>query len=329
MADKQIKIGLFADDQASAKLERVGAAAESAGGKLRGADAAARDTGDGFERAGETADASETRILGLKDAVDGTAVVMAGPGKVGITAYIQGWADVASGLANFVIPSLGKLSPANIRAAATATRAAVATRAQGAASRVAAAGTWALNVAMRANPIGLVITALVALGVGLVLAYRRSETFRRIVQAGFRAVLVAGRALGSGIAAVARGIGAAFSAVGGAIAAPFRAAFGGIKSAWNATVGGRGFSVPDWIPGIGGREFRIPMLARGGVVTRPTLAMIGEAGDEAVVPLDRWNGGRGPDDGRPLLVQLVLDSKVIHQALLKLKRDNNGELGLA
>lgn len=38
----------------------------------------------------------------------------------------------------------------------------------------------------------------------------------------------------------------------------------------------------------------IPMLAKGGIVNRPTLAMIGEAGPEAVVPLNRANGiGQG------------------------------------
>jgi hypothetical protein len=31
----------------------------------------------------------------------------------------------------------------------------------------------------------------------------------------------------------------------------------------------------------------IPLMAEGGVVTRPTLAMIGEAGSEAVIPLDK------------------------------------------
>jgi len=29
------------------------------------------------------------------------------------------------------------------------------------------------------------------------------------------------------------------------------------------------------------------MLAKGGIVTGPTIAMIGEAGSEAVIPLDR------------------------------------------
>ena len=37
-------------------------------------------------------------------------------------------------------------------------------------------------------------------------------------------------------------------------------------------------------------EGRVPMGATGGIVTRPTLAMIGEAGPEAVVPLNRTPG---------------------------------------
>jgi hypothetical protein len=35
------------------------------------------------------------------------------------------------------------------------------------------------------------------------------------------------------------------------------------------------------------------MLADGGIVTGPTLALIGEAGPEAVVPLDRMGGMGG------------------------------------
>jgi hypothetical protein len=38
---------------------------------------------------------------------------------------------------------------------------------------------------------------------------------------------------------------------------------------------------------------RIPRLAEGGIVNSPTLALIGEAGPEAVVPLDRMNTGGG------------------------------------
>jgi tape measure domain-containing protein len=41
---------------------------------------------------------------------------------------------------------------------------------------------------------------------------------------------------------------------------------------------------------------KIPRLAQGGIVTRPTLAVIGEAGPEAVIPLSRTGGStaRGP-----------------------------------
>jgi phage-related protein len=47
---------------------------------------------------------------------------------------------------------------------------------------------------------------------------------------------------------------------------------------------------PSWVPGMGGKSWgvsipHIPYLAEGGIVTRPTVAMVGEAGDEAVVPL--------------------------------------------
>jgi phage-related protein len=46
----------------------------------------------------------------------------------------------------------------------------------------------ALNVVMTANPIGLLVIALVALGAGLVVAYKKSETFRAIVDGTFKAI---------------------------------------------------------------------------------------------------------------------------------------------
>jgi hypothetical protein len=44
---------------------------------------------------------------------------------------------------------------------------------------------------------------------------------------------------------------------------------------------------------VGGAIKGIPGLAAGGIVTQPTLAMIGEAGPEAVIPLNRLGGGGG------------------------------------
>jgi len=55
------------------------------------------------------------------------------------------------------------------------------------------------------------------------------------------------------------------------------------------------FDLPDW---LGGGSFgfnlpEIPRLAEGGIVRSPTLAMIGESGPEAVVPLGQGGGGMG------------------------------------
>lgn len=58
-------------------------------------------------------------------------------------------------------------------------------------------------------------------------------------------------------------------------------------------------SVAKYVPGLSRGEKQpkllnnIPYLATGGIVTGPTLAMIGEAGPEAVIPLDRLGGMGG------------------------------------
>jgi tape measure domain-containing protein len=86
-----------------------------------------------------------------------------------------------------------------------------------------------------------------------------------------------------------------FSSIGNAISAPFKAAFNGIRSLWNSTVGGFGFDIPSWIPGIGGKSFKIPMLANGGILRTAGTVLVGEAGPEflnlpagaSVTPLDK------------------------------------------
>lgn len=55
------------------------------------------------------------------------------------------------------------------------------------------------------------------------------------------------------------------------------------------------FDVPDWVPVIGGKKWgfnipKIPKLAQGGIVDKPTLAVVGEAGKEAVMPLENNTG---------------------------------------
>ncbi len=80
------------------------------------------------------------------------------------------------------------------------------------------------------NPIGLLVTAIGLLVVGLVIAYKKSDTFRAIVQAAFRAAASVVLAAVSGIlsafeklfsaASHIPGIGGAMSSVAGASPTP-------------------------------------------------------------------------------------------------------------
>jgi hypothetical protein len=92
------------------------------------------------------------------------------------------------------------------------------------------------------------------------------------------------------------GIKATMGFVADVISAPFKAAFRAVAGLWNNTIGKLSFSVPSWVPGLGGKGFDvpdIPVLGDGGIVTGPTLALIGERGPEAVIPLNRAGSGMG------------------------------------
>lgn len=64
----------------------------------------------------------------------------------------------------------------------------------------------------------------------------------------------------------------------------------------NTLIGGANklsFTAPDWVPGLGGKTIgfnlpTIPLLAKGGIATGPTLAMVGEGREhEAILPLSK------------------------------------------
>ena len=141
----------------------------------------------------------------------------------------------------------------------------------------------AFNAVMAMNPITLMVIAIAALVAGLILAYQKFEGFRNIVDSVFSFIK-------KGVKAGIDGITSYLQFVLGI----YKGIFNGIASLWNNTFGKLSFKVPGWVPGIGGKGFDvpdIPMLAEGGIVTRPTLALIGEAGAEAVIPLSKMNQG--------------------------------------
>lgn len=124
--------------------------------------------------------------------------------------------------------------------------------------------------------------------------------------------------------------------------------FNAIAKAWNNTVGKIGFTVPDWIPLLGGKRFdvpdipyftipqlagggggggsiAIPKMADGGIVTSPTLALIGEAGPEAVIPLRKSSGaGAGTIN---ITVNGALDPVSVARQIRELLRDEARRTG--
>lgn len=251
-----------------------------------------------------------------------------------------------------------------------------------------------LNLVMRMNPIGIVITALVALGAVFVTLYNKCEWFRNGVNAvwnGVKNIFIGfanffkgafhrdfTRTFGllgvplnhffsvvgtvwNGIKGVFNGvltflggvftgnwrkifsglkqiISSIFGTIGGIIKAPINAAISGINSAIRA-VNRISFTIPNWVPMFGGKHFgihlpQIPALAEGGIVTKATMALVGEGKEhEAVIPLSKLdklvtnsvskvlksnsNENETNKSNSPKLIQVYfqIGSKVVAQAI--------------
>ena len=175
-----------------------------------------------------------------------------------------------------------------------------------------AASIVAINIAMALNPIGLIIIGVIALVAALAIAYKKFEGFRNIVDAVFGAIKFY--------------INNVTIPLFNTLVDVFKTVFNGIAMVWNNTFGKLSFKVPSWVPGIGGKGFDIPdipMLAAGGIVTGPTLAMIGEGrGPEAVIPLDRM-GEFGMGGGTTVNINVNGgDPNAVVQALRTYMRQN-------
>lgn len=114
-----------------------------------------------------------------------------------------------------------------------------------------------------------------------------------------------------------------FKGIIDALAGIFKAPINFIIDGINAFISGLNkIKIPDWVPVVGGKGFhinKIPKLAQGGVVDKPTIAMVGEAGKEAVVPLERNTGWidvlvsklKDKDDGdtpTPIIIKIGEDT---------------------
>lgn len=91
-----------------------------------------------------------------------------------------------------------------------------------------------------------------------------------------------------------QGVTQIFGNIFGTIGAIAKAPLNFIIDAINGFIRGLNkIKIPDWVPAVGGKGINIqpiPKLATGGITQGSTIAMIGEAGKEAVLPLDRNTG---------------------------------------
>lgn len=82
-----------------------------------------------------------------------------------------------------------------------------------------------------------------------------------------------------------------FASVFNGLANVFRSSINGVIGLINGFIGGLNqIKLPDFLGGFSVSLPYIPYLAKGGIVDSPTLAMVGEAGKEAVMPLENNTG---------------------------------------
>lgn len=355
MAGKNQVTLTFAGD--STKLESafksVGDAADSMKSQVGSASKKVEESASAYDKAGEAADNVDTKAMGFRDTLTGVQDTMGGVSMIakgdlfnGFFTLGAGIGDLGSGFYNLLIPAMKGFSKEAIVAKANTVAQTAATVASKTAQVAIAGATkaWAvaqkvLNSALRANPIGLVITAVALLVAGLIYAYKHSEKFRNIVNGAFGAVKQVGQAVFgwfqknwhtiadillapfnlvikpiwknrdailSAIKAVPGAIAGFMKNVANIITAPFRAAFNGVRNAWNSTVGGKGFTVPGWVPEIGGKGFTIPYFHQGGIVS-------GALGSESLAVLkagERVTAGSNspaPQQAGPIYLEAHID----------------------
>jgi hypothetical protein len=328
----------FAGD--TAQLEQAFDRVEQRAG---GVDRAARDAGDGFDRASEAADNAEGKFQGTASALEGSvqsaqgfAAIAKGDLYGGAVLAAGGMADLAEGF-NYTIIPMAKTLASFVAQKAAMIGHAIATTAVSAATKVWAGVQWLLNTALLANPIVLIIIAIIALVAIIVLIATKTTWFQTIWKAVWKGIMaylnfVKGVYVGAfnlmisiakklidGVMSIPGKLKKAFSGLVDIITWPWRTAFNFISRAWNATVGQLSWTVPGWVPIVGGNSIsapKLPQFHQGGVASGAMgsefLAVL-RAG-ERVVPTGGGQGmtvavvaGGGGSSAERKLTEVVLE----------------------
>jgi hypothetical protein len=122
--------------------------------------------------------------------------------------------------------------------------------------------TWALNFAWLASPITWIVLGIIALIAVIVLIATKTTWFQDAWRVAWSAIKTAAVAVWDWIKGLPDMIGSAFKKIYDFITAPFRAAFNFVSDACNNTVGKLSWTVPSWVPIIGGNTMSAPKMPK-------------------------------------------------------------------
>lgn len=185
------------------------------------------------------------------------------------------------------------------------------------------AAQWAWNAALAVSPIVWIIGGIALVVAGLVLLEKKTGIFSKAWNVSWKWIKETAQSVADWFGRLPGRLSGIWRTISNSIKNAFRSAFNWVADAWNNTVGSFSWSVPGWIPGIGGQSIsapRIPRFHTGGIVPGPigqeTLAIL--QGGEKVVSTGDGGGANAlilGSDGTAMgdaLVDIV--SKAVRRA---------------
>lgn len=246
------------------------------GGSAKDMEKKVHDSGDAFDRVGERADEVDTKAMGFRDTLTGLQDTTKGlkdiaSGNWGFESLLTlgaGIGDLGSGMFNFLVPAFKSVTTA----------------------------VKGMNFAFLTSPITWIILGIIALIAVIVLIVKHTDWFTKAWKTAWGWIKDAAGAAWDWIKSKAlavwdwlKGIpgmlGTVFGKIANIIIAPYKFAFNTIAKLWNNTIGRLHFTVPSWVPVLGGNSISVPNLPTfhaGGVVPGspgevvPVMAMAGE-----------------------------------------------------
>jgi hypothetical protein len=175
------------------------------------------------------------------------------------------------------------------------------------------AAQWLWNAAQLASPLTWIVLGIVALIGVIALLVIKWDWVKEKGAAAWKWIKSAAQTAWDWMKTIPGKIADHFRLVGKSLSAPFKAAFNAISDAWNNTVGRLSWTVPGWVPGVGGNTIsapRLPKFHTGGIVPGvpgtevPIMAL---AGEEVVE--------RGGTSAGVTRVTVMLDSDVLIEGI--------------